>query len=390
MWWLGWSPVSFHHNVGVQRHFQKQNVGRSRVGLLSKACRRHHVQQQKLQNNRSEPEHNGSTFVGSTEQPVAVGPTEQPMVNFENDLMQKVIALMAKKKEIEERFAQSSAMIDVATFASVQGFPVDASGAVKFADSCTKNRLSRKLDDFFVYDRLYNDCRARRVWPVIIGQAYPWMAHWTLKDQLLALIARTLHNRSKKLVWLDVVEYFAGRGNLSRAALSKGLSVCSLDNEFSSLHDVLDCPDALRLWFSVLAATKPNCLVWHGTPCSSFSIMCRSTSERNATNSFLGNECKTFVLQGNYMADLTALTLLLAHLMECKEALEQSGTSVMPQAPSVYGVLAFIRAFQVITYHACFGSPTMKPFQLWSSSTFISDLARRKPNPSEVGHNSWL
>ena len=37
-----------------------------------------------------EPEHNGSTFVGSTEQPVAVGPTEQPMVNFENDLMQKV------------------------------------------------------------------------------------------------------------------------------------------------------------------------------------------------------------------------------------------------------------------------------------------------------------
>lgn len=84
MSWLGWSPVSFHHNVGVQRHFQKQNVGRSRFGLLSKACRRHHVQQQKLQNNRSEsePAHNGSTFVGSTEQPVAVGPTEQPMVNF--------------------------------------------------------------------------------------------------------------------------------------------------------------------------------------------------------------------------------------------------------------------------------------------------------------------
>ena len=85
----GWDDHQYHSTImsvssGIFRSRMWEEDGRSRFGLLSKACRRHHVQQQKLQNNRSEsePAHNGSTFVGSTEQPVAVGPTEQPMVNF--------------------------------------------------------------------------------------------------------------------------------------------------------------------------------------------------------------------------------------------------------------------------------------------------------------------
>ena len=53
-------------------------------------------------------------------------------------------------------------------------------------------------------------------------------------------------------------------------------------------HDALS-GEGLALMLTALSATRHQALVWHGTPCGSFSVMSRATSLRSATNSFLGD-----------------------------------------------------------------------------------------------------
>ena len=300
-------------------------------------------------------------------------------------LTQDINAILEEETRLDKLFAECGQKITLDSFAIAEPFPVDESGKLLFRDLATKGRLSRALDDFFVYDAMHNHGRAQTMWPLLITTAYPFMRGWLLKDMMLAIIARTLCNRRKGRAWLDCVEYFAGRGALSREALRQGFQVCALDREISDHHDVLSSSEALRLWFTVLSATRAGALVWHGTPCSSFSIMCRAVSKRTPDNNWLGDEALAFVREGNLLADLTSLTMLLAYLCDCDECLEQSGTSVMGQTPSLCGVLAYIEAVRAVTYHACFGSASLKPFQVWSSKRKILALNRNKPQMAGSG-----
>ena len=261
---------------------------------------------------------------------------------------------------------------------------MDAAGNLCFPSSAERAVVLQAVNKFLRHDRQTNFGRAAQTWPQMIAAAYPFMQTWSLGDQLIALVARTLHHRAMGRSWLDVVEYFAGAANLSRAAIQRGFRVCALDKEISGSHDVISSVESIRLWLSVLAATKENALVWHGTPCSSWTIMCRSVSERCEANNWLGND-RGFVVEGNTLADLTGLTMFLAYLVNCIPCLEQSGTSVMAKSPCLRGVLAFILAIQVLTYHACFGGSSEKPLQLWSPSSMIEEVARSKPDMGGSG-----
>ena len=302
----------------------------------------------------------------------------EEVVSTVGDLGAQINAILADQKKVDEQLKACSSEIDDSSFAAMEAFPASESGAIIFQSKFEENRISKALDGFMCFDRHFNHGRAQSVWPQIIISTYPFMKDWSLKMMLMALCARTLFNRGTGKACLDVIEFFAGRAELSRAAIRKNQRVLAFDKVLSDAHDVTQDPRALRIWFAALASTRKGSLVWHGTQCSSFSIMCRFNSGRAEANNWLGDTQQAFVNDGNWLADLSGLSLLLAYLTECVEVLEQSGTSVMPKTPSMCGVLQFIQAVRVRTYHAAYGAPSLKPFQLWSSSKMIESLAREK------------
>ena len=310
--------------------------------------------------------------------------SDSGVAGSDNAALRRLQEVQKSDAMLEASFEQSSRAVDCNTFADVRQFPVNSLGQIHWPDETESQRLRRKIKDFLIMDdQIYNSGRASHVWNAVLSLVYPWMEQWVLEDKLFALVVRGWHHRKAGRASLDYIEFFCGWGNLSREAISANLKGVSLDVALSACHDALQ-PEGLELMLLALAATKPQALVWHGTPCSSFTVMCRSVSKRCSHNEFgfLGDQSKTFVQIGNALADVSALTYFLSHLLNCIGALEQPGSSVMPCTPSLHGVLTFTASHKIQTYHGCFGGSTMKPLQPVSTSDMILDLRRSRPSPS--------
>ena len=126
--------------------------------------------------------------------------------------------------------------------------------------------------------------------------------------------------------------------------------------------------------------TTENALIWFGTPCSSWSIICLVWSRRYEENCFLGDEQFEFVRIGNRLMDFTALLYLFAFSIRNFVVLEQPRDSVLPKCTSMKLVLNFSFSGCVQTY--AFGAGSLKPWQLWSTNSAIGALHRRRPDVS--------
>lgn len=312
--------------------------------------------------------------------------TPSPAVSgdIDNAALRKLQEVQRADAMLEASFVQSSQAVDCSTFADVRQFPVNSVGQIHWPNETESQRLRQEIKDFLrMDDQIYNSGRACHVWSAVLSLVFPWMEQWALEDKLFALVVRGWHHRKAGRASLDYIEFFCGQGNLSREAISANLKGVSLDVALAADHDALQ-PEGLELMLLALAATKPQALVWHGTPCSSFTVMCRSVSKRCSHNEFglLGDQSRPFVQIGNALADVSALTFFLAHLLNCIATLEQPASSVMLCTPSLHGVLKFTASHRIQTYHGCFGGSTMKPLQLASTSDMILDLRRSRPSPS--------
>ena len=96
----------------------------------------------------------------------------------------------------------------------------------------------------------------------------------------------------------------------------------------------------------------------------------------------MGEEAHMCVLEGNVLADISGMLLLLAHLLQCQDGFEQPQNSVAPESACLVAVLSFIRSSRTITYHYLFGGNTLKPLQLWSSQLWMQRMQRAKPSGS--------
>lgn len=76
-------------------------------------------------------------------------------------LTQDINAILEEEKRLDKLFAECGQKITLDSFAIAEPFPVDESGKLLFRDLATKGRLSRALDDFFVYDAMHNHGRAQ-------------------------------------------------------------------------------------------------------------------------------------------------------------------------------------------------------------------------------------
>lgn len=194
---------------------------------------------------------------------------------------------------------------------------------------------------------------------------------------LVSLLLRGLFNQSN-YHGLDFIEFSSGRGNLSCELLRQGLVGAAFDIANEDCHDCLTS-QGLRLWLDALTATGRAALTWWGTECSSFVILCKCQSCREVSNDFLGDESRPFVRRGNCLMEITALLMLLSFWLGNVCVLEQPLNSVMPRAPSLSHVLAFIQANKYVTYIGAFGGETTKPLQIWSSHSFLRSIVRSRP-----------
>jgi hypothetical protein len=221
------------------------------------------------------------------------------------------------------------------------------------------------------------------VWRGLVQGAFPELClrrYSNLDRMLLALVLRCRQRRHADASGLhDFIEYACGRGNLTLQCLRHGLHGVGLDKLFGLAHDVLH-PHGLRLWINELSVTKTRSVNWFGTQCSSFVPMCLNNSKRSAENSYLGDETKEFVCQGNMLMNVTALLMMLSFWLGNVPVLEQPLGSVMPKCIPLQTALAFMGADRVVTWHGAFGSKSMKPLQILSPSVIIQVLKRDKPH----------
>ena len=218
------------------------------------------------------------------------------------------------------------------------------------------------------YDAVNNNSRAASLWSSVLLKCYPWFAGHSLRFMLVSL----LFNQSN-YHGLDFIEFSSGRGNLSCELLRQGLVGAAFDIANEDCHDCLTS-QGLRLWLDALTATGRAALTWWGTECSSFVILCKCQSCREVSNDFLGDESRPFVRRGNCFMEITALLMLLSFWLGNVCVLEQPLNSVMPRAPSLSHVLAFIQANKYVTYIGAFGGETTEPLQIWSSHSSCAQL----------------
>ena len=286
---------------------------------------------------------------------------------------------MQRRLQWEATFQRTSQHVTAATFAHVENFPVQ-DGEVRLQGVQGQQQMEavqRKLEAFWQIDA---ECggRCADTWP----HYQPWMTGWSATAMLKALWARTMHQRAEGRTELAYIEYFCGKGNLSRAGIQAGYVGVSFDKDISPVHDVLE-EGGLALWLSALAAVQPGALIWCGMPCSSYVTLSRSQSLRYPENLHLGDTSKYFVQEGNVLGDITAMIMLLSHLLGCYEAMEQPASSVYPETPCCEAVLRFVGAVKTTTYHYCFGGVTLKPLQLWASGRFMRAMERPRPRWAE-------
>ena len=167
-------------------------------------------------------------------------------------------------------------------------------------------------------------------------------------------------------------------GNLTLEHLRHGLTCRRFDKAYHSTHDCLT-PHGLRLWLYELCRSALGCLVWNGTQCSSFVALCRHQSQRRESKSYLGDEAREFVRQGNAQMRVLSLIVLLSCVLGNKVVVEQPMSSCLPLIEPLRSLLQFSRCTRTTTWLGCFGGETPKPLQLWHSCPAYAALRRKRP-----------
>ena len=237
--------------------------------------------------------------------------------------------------------------------------------------------LEHKINKFLLLDQQTNDGHIVGVWPTILAMCYPFLANKHLRDSLLIIVLRGLHNKVKSNAY-HFVEVFAGCANLTLELLRGGYRGSAFDIVFESCHNALS-RDGLRLLLDAITSVRDRGLVWLATQCSSWVVLCRHQSQRYEANGFLGDVRRPFVVLGNHLMEISCLLFLVAHLVGLHVVLEQPGSSVMPLCRSMRSVLELTTSRKFSTYMGAFNGPSQKQLQLWSPWPKVALLERAKP-----------
>ena len=244
----------------------------------------------------------------------------------------------------------------------------------------------RVIHDFLIMDLEVNSGRAQWLWPLVLAQTYPALKALALNKMILSLLVRGLRKQESGCggQTLDFVEVFAGMGWLTHELLRGGFAGVAFDYVMSASHDILTSA-GLRLVLNAVCQVRKFGLCWLGTPCSSFTVLCRCQSRRLPENGFLGEaDGYDFVKTGNYLMEITSLIFFLCYLLSVWVAIEQPKSSCMMECASLKGVAYYCQARRIMTYMGAFSGLSQKPLQILTTWEKLQGLERPRPSMVEA------
>ena len=199
---------------------------------------------------------------------------------------------------------------------------------------------------------------------------------------LLRLLLRGCLNQAKSGCQ-DFAEVFSGIGNITRELLRAGYAGSSFDIEFEASHDVTQS-EGVRLVLDSITCIKRTGLLWLGTECSSFVVLCRAISKRAPENEYMGDTNRAFVVTGNLLMTVSSSFFFIGAALQIRVVLEQPQSSCLHHCPLAKAVFEYCGARCYRTYMGCFSGQTMKPLSLFSTWPEVCNLECQRPTwPSD-------
>ena len=199
----------------------------------------------------------------------------------------------------------------------------------------------------------------------------------TLKEMVGAFIEQSCYNKQRSPCH-DFAEFFAGRGNMSKALLAKNCTGFAFDKAYREAHDILSV-GGLQLYLTALLRLREGALAWFGTECSSFVVLCLSVKKRSPANDFLGDQDRPCVKRGNALDTVSALLFFLSWVTQLQPVLEQPANSCLPDLPAWKFLLHWTHGVCSKTYLGAFEGRSQKPLQLWHCCPNFSAIERACP-----------
>ena len=183
--------------------------------------------------------------------------------------------------------------------------------------------------------------------------------------------------------YLDVVELFCGKAELSKACREKGFETRSLDRENSPQED-LGNMTGLQGTIQLIMSMKIGALLWLAPPCKNWVFLSTPQHKRNRSNFFLGACPDRATKEANSLVYTVAALIRLAVSRGVHYIIEQPTDSRMLQTACMSKALKMTRAQTIVTYLAAFCEdfPCCKGLHLCGSAPILRSL-RRNPPPSQ-------
>ena len=106
------------------------------------------------------------------------------------------------------------------------------------------------------------------IWQQMLAETFPSMALWPWKTQM-KFFSNFCHYQRRvrqSAIKCHFVEFFAGKGNLSRELLRDGWEGVAVDIKYGTDHNPFSVR-GLRLAIDAVLETHSGGLLWFGTPC---------------------------------------------------------------------------------------------------------------------------
>ena len=132
---------------------------------------------------------------------------------------------------------------------------------------------------------------------------------------------------------LDLLELFAGVGELSSAFAESGCRSATYDLSRDANEDMLTTGGWLKALRQVLRL-KIGAVLWCGTPCSTWIFLSRGSTGRSTLNP-LGRPLVQCVSDANILASRVCLLCIVAFARGASWAMEQPASSLLPLHPRV-------------------------------------------------------
>jgi len=177
---------------------------------------------------------------------------------------------------------------------------------------------------------------------------------------------------------IDVLEFMSGAAEITKASGQVGLTSYGYDKSYSKTDiNNMNTKAGFERAMGLAMRIKRHGSVWMAPVCSSWVWIARHGSGRTLSAAH-GDPAVHRVRSGNRMVVRLVLIMLVLWMKGAHLFLENPSSTVIHWFSPLREVIQCILVHRISTPLSAYGSSTMKPITIWSSSPRVSSLHRPK------------